>query len=79
MPDVAELGVVITAPAGLLETCVQVAPVMAVAAKVAVVIGVVPTHVGDWSVPAFGFVQAQFGIVIFIVSEQVAPVAQMNW
>ena len=40
----------------MLETCVQVAPEVAVAAKVAVVIGVVPTHVGVWSVPAIGLI-----------------------
>ncbi len=78
IPEVAELGVVTTAPAGLDATCVQVPPATAVAAKVAVVIDVLPTQVGDWSVPAFGFTHAQFGIVICTVSLHVAAVAQMN-
>jgi len=48
---------VILAPAGLVDTCVQAPPATAVAAKVAVVMAVLPAQVGDWSVPAFGFTQ----------------------
>ena len=78
IPEVAELGVVTTAPAGLVDTCVHAPPATAVAAKVADVMAELPTQVGDWSVPALGFTHAQFGMVILTVSLQVADVAQMN-
>jgi hypothetical protein len=78
MPEVADVASVMLAPAGLPAFCVHAPPVTAVAAKVAVVIGVLPTHTGAWSAPAAGFTQAQFGIVILTVSLQVADVAQIN-
>ena len=45
MVEVAEPGVVMTATLGVVPTCVQLPPLTAVAAKVAVVIAVLPTQV----------------------------------